>query len=271
MEQFFFGEDSNKLFGVLARPSGRAHTGIVICPPCGEEMVSTYARFARWSKELADRGFAVMRYHARGTGESDGKSTDFTVTGAAEDAASAVKWMRENGNVERVGLFGLRFGATAAVHAKAEADFLILWAPILNLRTYIRDLLRMRITKDMIHLRADRVKVTAKDLTAELEAGRSIDLLGYETSPELHRQMTTLASWPDEAPCQEILWLTLPSEHTQAETIASVWKNRGCHANVLAFKEQIFWEDFSSDFPHQFAETSIAWMDRTPVEAAGAR
>jgi len=271
MEQFFFGEDGSKLFGVLARPTGPAHTGLIVCPPLGEEMVSTYARFARWSKELADRGFAVMRYHARGTGESDGKSTDFTITGAAEDAATAVRWMRQNGNVERVGLFGLRFGATAAVHAKAEADFLILWAPILNLQTYIRDLLRMRITKDMIHLRADRVKVTAKDLTAELDAGRSIDLLGYETSPELHRQMTTIATWPDEPPAPEILWLTIPTEHAQAETVANGWKNRGCNMDVRAFRERIFWEDFSSDFPHQFAETSIAWMDRTRVEAAGAR
>jgi uncharacterized protein len=271
MEQFFFGADGRKLFGVLARPSGRAHTGLVVCPPFGEEMVSTYARFARWSKELADRGFAVMRYHSRGTGESDGNSTEFTVTGAAEDAAAAVKWMRENGSVERVGLFGLRFGATAAVHAKAEADFLILWAPIPDLRTYFRDLLRMRITKDMIHLKADHVKVTAKDLTAELETGRSIDLLGYETSPELHRQMTTIATWPDEAPCQEVLWLTLPGGQAQAESVANGWKDRGCNVNVQAFRERIFWEDFSSDFPHQFAETSIAWMEQAQVVAAGAR
>ena len=60
-------------------------------------------------------------------------------------------------------------------------------------------------------------------------------------------------------------------EQAQAETVANGWKNRGCNVDVRAFRERIFWEDFSSDFPHQFAETSIAWMDRTRVVAAGAR
>jgi exosortase A-associated hydrolase 2 len=271
MEQFFFGDNSHRLFGVLNKPSGRAHTGLVICPPFGEEMVSTYARFARWSKELADRGFAVMRYHALGTGESDGKSTDFTVASAAQDAATAVKWLRENGKVGRVGLFGLRFGATTAVHADAHADFVILWSPVVKLPTYCRDLLRLRITKDLIHLKADRVKVTAKDLAAELEAGRSIDLLGYEMSPALYRQLNSTTAWPDEPPAPDVLWLTLPTEQTQAEPLAKVWKDRGCRAEVQAFRERIFWEDFSSDFPHQFAETSIAWMEQRAAQPVGAR
>src|SRR5271155_1661041 len=117
MDLFFFGEDSRRIFGLLAKPAGRAHTALVFCPPLGEEMVSTYARFARWSKDLADQGFVVLRYHPRGTGESAGSSKDFTLDGAAEDAAAAVKWLRENVEVDRVGIFGLRFGASAAVHA----------------------------------------------------------------------------------------------------------------------------------------------------------
>lgn len=271
MEQFFFGDDSRRLFGVLSEPAGRAHTGLVICPPFGEEMVSTYARFARWSKQLADRGFAVMRYHARGTGESDGTSTDFTVATAAQDAAAAVRWLRENGNVERVGLFGLRFGATAAAHADAHADFLVLWSPVVNLSLYCRDLLRLRITKDMIHLKADRVKVTAKALTAELEAGRSIDLLGYQMSPALYRQMISAAPWPVEPSAPDVLWLGLPTEQAQAQPIAKTWRERGSRVDARAFRERIFWEDFSSDFPHQFAEASIAWMEQAAAQPAGAQ
>ena len=234
-------------------------------------MVSTYARFARWSKDLADQGFVVLRYHPRGTGESAGSSKDFTLDGAAEDAAAAVKWLRENVEVDRVGIFGLRFGASAAVHASAKADFLILWSPVINLRLYFRDLLRLRMTKDMILLKEDRVRVTAKDLTSELEAGRSIDLLGYETSPELYRQMTAKESWPDEPPAPEVLWLTLPTEQAQGEAIASKWKDRGCRMDVQTFRERIFWEDFSSDFPQQFAESSIAWMAQKAAKEQGAR
>jgi uncharacterized protein len=271
MEQFFFGDGSERLFGTFTGPNGRARTGLVFCPPFGEEMVATYARFARWSKELADRGIAVLRYHPRGTGESDGSSAEFTLASAAEDAATAVRWLRKRADVDRVGILGLRFGASAAVCASAQADFLIVWSPVVNLRLYFRDLLRLRITKDMIHLKADHVKVTSKDLTSELEAGRSIDLLGYETSPELYRQMTACESWPIEPPAPEVLWLGLPAERVRAEAITSGWKGSGCRAEVQVHREPVFWEDFSLDFPHQFAESSIAWMERQAVEASGVR
>jgi alpha/beta superfamily hydrolase len=271
MEQFFFGDGSERLFGTFTGPNGRARTGLVFCPPFGEEMVATYARFARWSKELADRGIAVLRYHPRGTGESDGSSAEFTLASAAEDAATAVRWLRKRADVDRVGILGLRFGASAAVCASAQADFLIVWSPVVNLRLYFRDLLRLRITKDMIHLKADHVKVTSKDLTSELEAGRSIDLLGYETSPELYRQMTACESWPIEPPAPEVLWLGLPAEQVRAEAITSGWKGSGCRAEVQVHREPVFWEDFSLDFPHQFAESSIAWMERQAVEASGVR
>jgi hypothetical protein len=129
----------------------------------------------------------------------------------------------------------------------------------------------LRMTKDMVHFKEDRVRVTARELTAELEAGRSIDLLGYETSPELYRQMTACESWPGTPPAPEVLWMTLPSEQTRAESIASAWRARGCKVDLQAFRERIFWEDFSSDFPHQFAESSIAWMQHGAPETVGAR
>jgi len=79
-EHFYFGEEPQRIFGVLTRPAGGVQTGLIFCPPFGEEMVATYARFARWSKELTEHGFAVLRYHARGTGESGGTTKDFTVS-----------------------------------------------------------------------------------------------------------------------------------------------------------------------------------------------
>jgi alpha/beta superfamily hydrolase len=271
MDHFFLGEDCLRLFGIFSRPAGRPRIGLVFCPPLGEEMVSTYARMARWSKDLADRGVAVLRYHPRGTGESDGGSEEFTLKSSAEDAATAVEWMRKHCGAERVGILGLRFGASAAVHAMAQADFMVLWSPVVNLRLYFRDLLRMRISKEVMHLGADRVRVTAKDLTSELEAGRTIDLLGYETSAELSRQMTSSETWPVEPPARDVLWLGPSSGKAQAEAIASRWRDRGSHVDLRTFREPAFWEDFSLDFPHQSAELTLEWMGRQEPVAAGAR
>jgi exosortase A-associated hydrolase 2 len=269
MDHFYFGDKPKSTFGVLTRPTGKAHTGVVFSPPFGEEMVATYARFARWAKELATQGFAVLRYHPRGTGESEGGSKEFTLKSATEDAAAAVRWMRECSGCERVGIFGLRFGASVVALADTKADFGVLWSPVTNLRIYFRDLLRLRLTKELIHQRADHVKVTAKDLTAELDAGRSIDLLGYEACPELYRQMIATEAWPKTPPASDVLWLDLPLATAQAGMIAQEWRNLGSRVDVQTFREKIFWEDFSSDFPHQFAEASISWMVRLLSEAVG--
>jgi len=268
MEHFFFGEKSQRLFGVLDGPAD-ARTALVFCPPFGEEMVATYARLARWSKELAERGFMTLRYHARGTGESDGCSADFTLLHAAEDVATAVRWLRERHGAQRVGIFGLRFGASAAVHARAMADFFVFWSPVINLRQYCRDLLRLRVTTDMVQLRTDQVKVTTKDLTAQLESGRTVDVIGYDISPDFYRQMTANMSWPDDPPAPDVLCVGLPSETGQVEKAVAPWKSRACRVDVAAFRAPVFWEDFSLDFPHKFAESSIAWMERESAEVLG--
>jgi exosortase A-associated hydrolase 2 len=271
MQHFFFGEDGERRYGVYSRPSGPARVGLIFSPPLGEEMISTYARIARWAKDLAGRGIAVMRYHPRGTGESDGGSVDFTLKSAAEDAAAAVKWMRQHGNVDRVGILGLRFGASAAVYAEAQADFLIFWSPVVNLRNYFRDLLRTRIAKDMLHFKEDSPRVSTKELTMELEAGRAVDLLGYETSPEMYRQMKAIPSWPEEPPAADVLWLAHPEGKAQGESVASGWQSRGCRVQLKSFREPVFWEDFSLDFPHQFAEETLAWVEQQATGTSGAR
>lgn len=270
MEHFFFGDDSRKLFGVFSPPSGKVRAGLVLCPPFGEEMIATYARFARWSKGLADQGFAVLRYHPYGTGESDGTSADFTFSGAAQDAANAVEWLRKHSGAEQIGIFGLRVGAAAAVCAPATADCLILWSPVLNLPLYFRDLLRLRVAKDMVQLKTNQVKVTAKDLTSRLESGHPIDVLGYEISPKLYRELTAFSAWPDSLPASRVLCLGLPSEQRAIEGAAKSWSERGCSVRTQTYRAPVFWEDFSSDFPHDFAQSSITWMDEQLAGPPGA-
>ncbi len=273
MNVFYFGEDSRRLFGVLGRPSSEAHTGVVFCPPFGDEMICTYARFARWAKELAEEGFAVLRYHPFGTGESDGTCGQFTPRGAAEDAVTAVQWLRGTAKVERVGLFGLRFGASVAVHAAAAArpDFVVVWSPIINLQQYFRELLRLRLTKELVHQKASQVKVTAKHMIAELEAGRTIDLLGYEVSPEFYRQMAGSDGWPEQAPAPEVLWLARPPEQSRAQPVVELWRKQGGRVDLQALAEPVFWEDFSSALPLQFMEVSFRWMTHRSLAPAETR
>jgi alpha/beta superfamily hydrolase len=261
MEVFYFGQSSRRLFGVLDMPEKNVQAGIVFCPPCGEEMTSTYARLARWSKELASR-FAVMRFHPFGTCESDGTFQDFTYEGALQDTATAVSYLKERTGIKDVGLFGLRFGGFLAAQTAAAmpVDFLILWSPITDLRQYFRELLRMRLTAELVHLKPDRVKFTTKSMLEDFEAGRTVDILGYEFSPVLYRQMTTGPSWPKSPPAQKVLWLSRVAERGQLVSVPGEWTTEGGNVDWQFLPEPPFWEDFSSVFPDKYAAASEAWL-----------
>ena len=262
LEILYFGEDSHRMFGALHRPAGKAHTGLVFCPSYGDEMVVSYTPFARWAKELAQKGFAVFRYHPYGVAESDGASAEFSFDSAVGDAVKAVRFFREKVLVDRIGFVGLRFGARVAVEAalRTPVDLVVLWSPVVSLRQYCRDLMRLRLTTELVHQQAEQVRVTSRNMIEELEAGRSIDLLGLEFSPDFYKQMNANPALPETPPAREVLWLARSSERAQAAKIIESWKQIGLRVNLEVLAENAFWEEHSSDFPRGFANASLAWL-----------
>jgi exosortase A-associated hydrolase 2 len=262
METFYFGGESRRLFAALSRPSGRARAGLVVCPAFGDEMVTTYARLATWAKELTEKRFAVLRHHPFGTGESDGDCGEFSLNGAADDAIAAIQWMRANVGSDLLGLFGLRLGAAvAAISAlAAKPDFVVLWAPIVDTRRYFRELLRWRLAKELVHQRVERVVLTVNDMMAQLEANQTLDLVGYEISPEFYRQMTSGNCWPQQPPSARILWVARPQEETKAESIVAPWRERGARVDLVIAPEPIFWESISLALPRGFSDATFQWI-----------
>lgn len=272
LEVFYFGPETRRLFAALHEPRDNAHTAVVFCPSYGDEMVTTYASFARWSKELAQKGFVVFRHHPAGTGESEGAPEKFSVESAVNDAVAAVSYLRERVHLEKVVLFGLRFGALVAARAATvcRADGLIFWSPVVNPRHYLRDLLRLQLTKEMVHQQADQVRITTKSMIEELEAGRSVDIMGRLLGPEFCRHMNEPGLWPDRAPAEAVLWLSRPQERAQAEPLVEDWKKHGDRVEFQVHGEPAFWEAHSSAFARKFAQISSAWLEGMQRGAAGA-
>src|SRR5262249_10809954 len=148
VEVTYCDSDSTRMYVVLHRGAKANGTTLVFCPPFDQEMVTTYARFARWSKQLAARGFSVLRYHPLGTGESDGAHADVTLESLVKDAVTARHVAGQKTGDRPIGYFGLRLGATVSILAAAveAADFLVLWCPVTSLRHYFRELLRSQVT-----------------------------------------------------------------------------------------------------------------------------
>lgn len=261
-EVVYFGPDLHRMFGVLQRPSGRARAGIVLCPPYGEEMVASYTHFTRWAKKLAQEGFVVFRYHPYGTGESEGDPGDFTLESAKSGAVEAVSYLKTRIHLDRLGLFGLRFGGFVAVQAATvcRPDFLVLWSPVVQPKQYCRDLLRMLLTTELVHQQTERVRVTTRTLVEELEAGRPVDIMGYDMSPEFYRQMTANPAFPEAPPASDVLWLTRPREGSPATSVVEKWKANGKNVELQSLDGPAFWEDWEFGFPENFARATSSWL-----------
>jgi pimeloyl-ACP methyl ester carboxylesterase len=255
------GDDSTSMYVVLHRSTKPSGTTLVFCPPFDDEMIDTYARFARWSKQLATRGISVLRYHPLGTGESDGTRADITLDSLVRDAATAQGLARQQIKDRRVGYFGLRFGATVSILAAAvhPADFLVLWCPVTNLRSYFRELLRSQITASALQGAHRR---TTQQMMADLEAGKSVDVVGYELFPDLYRQMTGMQALPDTPPARKVLWLARPIDEAVARPIVERWKARGSQVDLQVIPETVFWENPGSTLPEQFATATVQWLSQ---------
>jgi pimeloyl-ACP methyl ester carboxylesterase len=142
-----FGPGEAQLFGFYHAARGTA--GVVLCSPLGHEAMCTHRTYQRVAERLAEEGIHALRFDHHGTGDSSGDGGEpgrlrawLAGTGAAIEALRAVAGIRT------VTLFGVRFGATLAALAAAERDDvrgLVLWAPCVSGRAYVRELRARRM------------------------------------------------------------------------------------------------------------------------------
>lgn len=265
MEACYFGTESHRLYGVVPQAEDSASIALVFCPPFAEEMVTTYARFATWGKELSAEGIVALWFHPFGTGESGGSFGDFTLSSAASDARSAAELARQRLAPARLGYFGLRLGGTIAMLAAGQhpVDLLVLWSPVINRAQYMKDLFRGLLAKEMVHQGSTRVRCTTADMYAELEAGRPVDVMGYEFSSQLYREMASAEKWPETPPAKHVIWLARPAEAKSAAAIVEQWKKSGSRIDFAVLPEPAFWEEFGSSFANRFAAKTLEWLKQS--------
>ncbi len=181
------------LFAWLHRPAGAAHAshGIVVCPPVGHEQVHAHRGLRHLAEALAGAGFPCLRLDYHGTGDSPGtqEEADRLPTWLA-NIRDAQAWLRRHLGCARITLAGLRLGAALASLAAAEqeVDGLLLWAPVLRGRTYVREMKALALAGG-----------ASEVASADLEAGgfvlpaRTIEELGtidlLQTRPRCRRAL----------------------------------------------------------------------------------
>lgn len=91
--------------------------------------------YSRAARIMAEQGIASLRIDFRGSGDSDGKWEDTTFSRQIEDANAAIKWLKNNPqvNTAKIGVLGWSQGGLIASHVakfNPEVSSVVLWAPV---------------------------------------------------------------------------------------------------------------------------------------------
>lgn len=187
MALLHFGPDDARLLGVRYEPgAARRGTCVVMCGPFGHEHTESLRAMRLLSGHMARKGFDVLRFDYRGTGDSAGEGDEATVDDWCEDTERAIAEAKRLSGATRVALVGVRLGAAIAAMVAAgrrDVDAMVLWGPALDGRTHARALRRAHMNWLAIELRERPI---AAQLVSEGE------VLGYPFGPPMRDSMIAL-------------------------------------------------------------------------------
>ena len=150
-------------FGPLAgwlhqRAGMNADTGVVLVSALGRDERCAFMPMRLLADRFAAAGFPTLRYDHLGEGDSLAlpDPEDDALVHWLKGIDAAIALLREQTGVQRVVLAGVRMGASLATLAASRADGLILMAPVLNGRSWVR---RARFSSAA----ADQSKTAADD------------------------------------------------------------------------------------------------------------
>jgi alpha/beta superfamily hydrolase len=159
--------EGGQLFSVRYQPKSKQQRhGVLICNSIGHEHVRAYRNLQQLAMRLVDRGYDVLRFDYRGTGNSSGACEACNAETFYEDTQAAAAWLRKSSGVSRLSVVGVRLGATIAAGAGLpDVDRMILWDPVVSGQAFCKLLDSMhdhalssqtRFVKRMKHSRVDQ-------------------------------------------------------------------------------------------------------------------
>jgi alpha/beta superfamily hydrolase len=248
--------------------------GLVFCDPFAEEKKCAHRVLVEAARAFCAADVSCLRFDYRGTGDSPGDFVAFTPRHWAEDIAAAVRFARETLEVEMLGLLGLRLGAAHALQAAQTtggADFLVLWEPVLDGKSFIAHNLRRSMIKGML--------TQGEDFDAQgvrqAHGGAAFDFDGYRVSGETRDQIEAVnLLGTTDAFTGPSLVVNIASREHPGEGYQRLGDMLG--GAVVAVRQEPFWNRIGLADPGPvvqvtelwLAEQQAAWLAKRP-EGAG--
>ena len=265
---FFFPNGSYNIFGILHEHEIESNgEGFVFCHPFAEEKLWSHRVFVNFARELAKIGYTILRFDYMGHGDSEGKFEESSIETRVSDIKCAVRLLRSKlDDSRKINLLGLRLGATLAAMVAEEAENinrLILWDPIINGSTYMRQMLRINIaTQSAIY---KEVRFNTKSLIQQMKEGKTVNTDGYEVAWKLFKQ------------AQKIDLLDSEKQHDRQTLIAQISKkqtdyNKNFEALTSLYAkgdlsmaiEEPFWKEIRAYYykAENLFQSTIQWLNK---------
>lgn len=268
-EAFFFENEGTRLFAIIHRPkNSKEKKGIIFCHPFGEEKQYSYRAFVRFARELCDRNFHVMRFDCRGYGDSEGDFKDATLETQVADTLKAIDIFKVQFCIQKVGLFGLRLGATIATLA-AERDSsiqrLILWFPVINGKEYLDELIKTKIISELTN---KMTSLPQREIIEQLKSKGGSDMGGYYLTTEMYEQLLGIDQTSQSSHFGgTVLIVTMkgnPKQQRSFENLLEIYnKRKGGLCTLKVIEEKIFWNMqslYDWYFPVHLYKETLKWL-----------
>ena len=148
IEAFFLGPPKKRILASYHPPAGGYGEALtVICPPLFTEYMRTHVALRELANSLSEAGQHVLRFDYRGTGDSDGDTSDMAISDWLEDIWLAVEEGRSISGANQVNVVGVRASALLACRSVGALDELrrmVLWDPVSSGTEYVQAQRRMQ-------------------------------------------------------------------------------------------------------------------------------
>jgi exosortase A-associated hydrolase 2 len=246
IEPFFLDSPRGPLFCLLLSPKEGEPKGCVLyLHPFGEEMHKSRRMAAIQARTLADAGYLVLMPDLTGCGDSHGDFGDASWQAWLEDARNSVAWLASHYTAP-VTLWGLRTGATLAVHLSLELQgiqALLLWQPVTNGEIFLNQFLRIKLASEM--LAEGQAQSGTKALRAKLVQGHAIEVGGNMLSPTMANELSAILL-ANMQPTSPVFWIDIGGEASDTlipanKRIADKWLEKGVSLKMKTVLGDPFW------------------------------
>jgi len=262
----YFPGSAAPLFGVFHEAAEGGRLPFVFCHPFGEEKLWSHRVLVSTARELSRRGHPVLRFDYAGNGDSMGEFGATTTDSYCADIDAAIGELKARSGSDRVGVLGLRLGATLAAQVaerRPDVNRLIAWAPITNGSGYLRDLLRINVTTQLAVYR--EVREDRETLIRTLDAGGTANVDGYDIGREMSRQLRALTLPATPAGFGGRVLLAHVDRNPAAQPALDLRKmaQRYSDCTLVVVQEEPFWKEivrFYNEAPN-LLRTTLEWLD----------